>query len=245
MARMSTNDSSMYIKTKLNAKKDPYIFKLPVLPETIKISSNANNASAQIVDIGEITQKQGRKAKVISFSSFFPLDEFSGSLSLKESHAPITFVNAIEKSIEQKLTVRFVFSRKGSNRLSISMLCTIEKFDYHEDGADPDTIHYSITLKEYRSPTVNQIKKKSDNKVKKVTSASRGKVATTAKTYTVKKNDTLYSIAKKYMGNGNRKSELYKLNKTVIEKAAKKHGKKSSSNGQFIYVGTVLTLPKK
>lgn len=244
---MSTN--AMYIKTRLNAKKDPYVFRLPVLPESIKISFDANNSSAQIVDIGEITQKMGRKAKVISFESFFPKGEFQSSIPWKDSHYPVTFINAIEKSVDRKLTVRFIFSRNDRHDLALSLLCTIEKFTYHEDGEDPGTIYYSITLKEYRSPTVNQIKKKSGSngktgKASKKSGSSRPKTATKPKTYTIKKGDTLWAIAKKYLGSGNKWKTIYNANKSVIEKAAKKHGKSSSSTGHWIYPGTVISIPK-
>ena len=36
---------------------------------------------------------------------------------------------------------------------------------------------------------------------------------------------------------------IYSLNKTAIEAAAKKYGRSSSSNGWWIYPGTVLKLP--
>lgn len=234
---MSTNstDSAMHIKTSAD------IYRLPVLPETIKISSSANNSSDKVVNIGEITQKQGRKAKVISFKSFFPAEEFNGSVS--GTRHPIAFVNALEKAIDQKETVRFTFSRSGSDRLSISMLCTIEKFEYNEDGDDPDTIHYSITLKEYRTPTVNQLKQDASNNASKQSNSNRPKTNENTKTYTIKKGDTLWAIAKKHLGSGNRYTEIYELNKAIIEKVAKEHGRKSSSNGHWIYAGTVITLP--
>ena len=36
---------------------------------------------------------------------------------------------------------------------------------------------------------------------------------------------------------------IYNANKKVIEAAAKKHGRRNSDNGHWIYPGTVLTLP--
>ena len=38
-------------------------------------------------------------------------------------------------------------------------------------------------------------------------------------------------------------NEIYELNKDTIEAAAKKYGRSSSSNGWWIYPGTVLQLP--
>ena len=75
---------------------------------------------------------------------------------------------------------------------------------------------------------------RSDNKPKK-------------KNHTVKGNDTLRSIAKKYYGSGSYANKIYNANKTVIEKAAKKHGRVSSAhngvNGWYIYDGTKLVIP--
>ena len=62
-------------------------------------------------------------------------------------------------------------------------------------------------------------------------------------TYTVASGDNLWEIARVKLGDGARSSELYALNKEVIEAAARQHGRASSSNGQWLYVGTALRLP--
>ena len=61
--------------------------------------------------------------------------------------------------------------------------------------------------------------------------------------YTVKRGDTLWAIAKTYLGSGSRYTEIYALNKDVIESTAKSHGKTSSDNGHWIWPGTVLKIP--
>ena len=40
-------------------------------------------------------------------------------------------------------------------------------------------------------------------------------------------------------------AKIINANKSVIEETAKKYGKKSSSNGWWIYSGEVLTIPAK
>lgn len=55
--------------------------------------------------------------------------------------------------------------------------------------------------------------------------------APSAKTHTVQADDCLWTIAKKYTGNGAKYTELYNANKSIIK------------NPNLIYTGQVLTLP--
>ena len=63
--------------------------------------------------------------------------------------------------------------------------------------------------------------------------------------YTVKKNDNLWSIARKfYGGKGELYKKIYEANKDLIEEVARSHGKTSSNNGHWIWEGTVLNIPE-
>ena len=62
--------------------------------------------------------------------------------------------------------------------------------------------------------------------------------------YTVQKGDTLWSIAKEQLGSPLRYAEIYDLNEDVIEEAARGRGKKNSSNGHWLVVGTALQIPE-
>lgn len=63
-------------------------------------------------------------------------------------------------------------------------------------------------------------------------------------TYTVVAGDTLWALAKQHYGSGAKYTIIYDANKSVIESAAKAHGRTSSDNGHYIYPGTVLTIPE-
>lgn len=80
--------------------------------------------------------------------------------------------------------------------------------------------------------------------------ASQPKTANVKKTnknsgrkYTIVSGDTLWGIATRFLGSGAKYTQIYNSNKSTIESAAKKYGKSSSSNGHWIYPGTVLTIP--
>lgn len=230
---MTTDE--MYIKcgkTKLQ---------IPVLPEEIKVSYSSGNSSVTVIDFGDIIIKQGRKAAQYSFSSIFPLYPFSGSI--KNVSSPKTYVSQIQKFMDDKSVVKLVLARANNKFVGITVNVVIDKFEYSESGEDPGVIEYSITFKEYRTVTVNQIKT-NNKKTTKSSNKKRTSTKSTAKTYKVKSGDCLYNIAKKELGNSNRWREIYNLNKTVIEKTAKQHGYKSSSTGHWIFPGTILELPK-
>lgn len=61
--------------------------------------------------------------------------------------------------------------------------------------------------------------------------------------YTVVKGDTLWKIAAKTLGTKTRYAEIYDLNKELIEETAQGRGKRNSSNGHWLFPGTVLKIP--
>lgn len=61
--------------------------------------------------------------------------------------------------------------------------------------------------------------------------------------YTVVQGDTLWDIAKRFYGSGMEYTGIYEGNRETIETAAKERGKKDSSQGHWIFPGTVLAIP--
>ena len=64
-----------------------------------------------------------------------------------------------------------------------------------------------------------------------------------AKTYTIKKGDCLWNIAKKYYGNGAKYTTILNKNKSTLDKAAKKYGYSNCKNGNLIFPGTKIIIP--
>lgn len=61
--------------------------------------------------------------------------------------------------------------------------------------------------------------------------------------HTVKSGDTLWDLAEKSYGTGEKWRTLYEANQATIESAAQAHGMESSANGHWIFPGTEVHAP--
>ncbi len=207
-----------------NAEKEK--IRLPVLPGSFKTTNGSSNSSVDIAGLGEIVVIQDRPALQFSFSSFFPAGKFPG-LQVSSITKPLSLIQKINSWKAGKAPVHFIVTACG-----VDIYCTIEDFQYSEEGGDPGTYQYSITLKEYREIKVRQVKvdKKGVASVEK--NESRVDNSVKPKTYTVKSGDCLFNIAKKLYGSGSQYTKIYNANKKLI-----------GGNPNLIYPGQVLTIP--
>lgn len=121
---------------------------------------------------------------------------------------------------------------------------SLEDYTIKEDASEGMDFIVSINLKAYQPyGTKEAVLKKS--RVKKIVIERDGKPDIRVRELTVKKGDTLQNIVRKFCKNveSYKAKDLYQDNKKVIEKAARKHGRKSSSKGHYLYEGTKLRLP--
>ena len=208
-----------------NAEKEK--IQLPVLPETFNTNNGSSNDSMDITGLGEIIIMQSRPALQFSFSSFFPAARFPG-LQVSSIIKPLELVQKINTWKASKKPVHFIATACG-----VDLYCSIEKFNYSEEGGDPGTYQYDITLKEYREITVRQVKVDIPSKEATVEKEeARVDNSVQPKTYTVKSGDCLWNIAKQFYGSGSDYTKIYNANKGTI-----------GGNPNLIYPGQVLTLP--
>ena len=208
-----------------NGEKEKLRF--PVLPEEITIKKGLTSKSVDIQGLGEVVIMQDPTAIVISFSSFFPSTPFPG-VQFEDLTPPSDLKDKITVGQKSDLPVHFIVT--GT---TINIFCIIEDFSYSEQGGDVGSLHYSLTLKEYKEVHARQVK--IDTQAKKATAPAETPARTDnraqEKTYTVKKGDCLWNIAAKYLGSGSRYTEIAKLNSDKIK------------NPNLIYPGQVLRLP--
>lgn len=169
---------------------------------------------------------QSRPALQFSFSSFFPAHYFPGIKSLI-TVPPILYIRMIERWKKSKVPIHFI-----STGNYINLYCTIESFNYSESGGDVGTFSYDITLKEYREVSLKAVLIDSSLIATVQNTTARVDSTSSPKTYTVKKGDCLYNIAKSVYGDGSKYNSIYTANKSLI-----------GSNPNLIKPGQVLKIP--
>lgn len=208
-----------------NAEKEK--IQLPVLPSSFQTKNGSRNDSVDVVGLGEIVIMQSRPALQFSWSSFFPAAKFPG-IQVSTITKPLTLVQKINEWKDSRQPVHLIATACG-----VDIYATIESFDYSEEGGDPGTFQYSISLKEYREIAGRQVNVNVSTGTATVQKAvQRVDNTVTPQTYTVKSGDCLWNIAKKLLGNGADYSKIYEANKSTI-----------GGNPNLIYPGQVLTIP--
>ena len=211
-----------------NAEKEK--IQLPVLPPSFQTKNGGSNSSVDIVGLGEIIIMQSRPALQFSFSSFFPATRFPG-VQVSSLTKPLTLVEKINTWKASRKPIHFIATACG-----VDLYVAIEDFNYSEEGGDPGTYQYSITLKEYREIAVRQVKVDIPSATASV-QKEEPRVDNTVqpKTYTVKGGDCLWNIARKFYGDGSQYKKIYEANRAVI------YAHRGGPN--MIWAGDVLKIP--
>lgn len=217
-----TNTIQFWLKDRTNK-----YLRLPVNPSEISMTSPFGVNRVNIASLGEVTIPGERELKEVSFGSFFPRDynptycEYNGFPSPKE------WVKQIEEWRDTRYNVRLIVS--GTD---ISIPVFISSFDTQPERAGHvGDIYYTISFTEFRAPIVRKLAEKNGAKV--ASSSDRPtQVASKSKTYTVKKGDTLWAIARDEYVDGSKYLIIYNANKGVIGK-----------NPNLILPGQKLVIP--
>ena len=203
------------------------------LPEKIKHKGSTKFQSYDIINLGEVKVPRGTKLLNFSWSAKFPGPTRRSASFIKNQHwQPPKELDGIFDRWRRDGTVLVLMVTETW----INHEVVLSDYTGTPTGGLGD-IDYDVSfvqnrdIKIYTTSELNIMPSAKTNETG--TTATRPEPAEAqAKTYTVKKGDSLWAIAKKFLGNGARYNEIYELNKGTIGK-----------NPNLIYPGQVFTLP--
>lgn len=231
--------------------KEPVLF--PVTPPKFELKVNSQNETVSLINEGEVNLIKSPGLSDLTISSLtLPLIQQYPFAVYENGFKPADYyLEWLKKWKASKQPQTFILSRVSPNGdkllFDTNMKVTIEDYKLTEDAEAGFDIKVDLQMKQYKEwgPKKLVIAKNTKGGKKKASKKkSRSKKKKKAGSYTVKSGDTLRKIARKQLNAESKWKNIYNLNKSVIEKAARSHGRTSSSTGHWIYPGTKLKLPQ-
>lgn len=200
-------------------------------PAKLTVKVKGKNKTLILLNEGEVNFLRSPGLTEITVPLVFPM--------LGGSRSPPEYLDMLESLKTGKKTTRFILARvsPGGRRLfDTNLTVSVEDYSIVEDATKGLDLSVDVSLKQWRDygakiATVEQPAGSSQSPTVTVEKERDASTAPTAKTYTVKKGDSLWAIAAKYYGKGSEYTKIANANTDKI------------TNPNLIYPGQVLTLP--
>lgn len=213
---------------------------LPIAPSKINIKIKNQNKTFNLINDGEINVLKNAGLSEIDFDATFPNVKYPFAVYKNGFITANNFLSQLELLKTNKKPFQFIVTRlfpNGKTLYSTNIKVSLEDYTIKEDAKQGFDVVVSVKLKQYKdygTKTCN-VTIKQEKPVATVTPV-RSTVTSPApvnqnKTYTVKRGDCLWNIAKKFYGNGSLYTKIYNANRDKIK------------NPNLIYTGQVLTIP--
>lgn len=194
---------------------------LPVTPESFTIGHGNHVETVNLHTVGDYHMPGGRTLFTCKISGMLPRRQYPFVMP-GASLDPYTYIDFFEFSSDRREVCRFVIS----DTPTIADVL-IEDWEYGEKDGTND-VYYTLTLRRFIAAQAVRTQQIGSTAAQ---ARSTAVSATTQKTYTVVRGDTLSAICKRFYGQGG-----------LYPKLAKANG---IANPDLIHPGQVLTLPDK
>jgi LysM repeat protein len=210
----------------------------PVAPSKIETKIKGQNKTLSLINDTEINVLKSAGLTEISFDMLLPNIKYPFAVYDLGFNKAEYFLNQLETMKNDKKPFMLLIIRVlPTNEITFNtqMKVSLEDYTIKDDVKEGFDITVSVKLKQYKdygTKIVKIIENPVENKTVATTEKPRStETAPASKTYKVVKGDSLWNIAKKYLGNGARYMEIYELNKDILK------------SPNMIYPGQVLKLP--
>jgi len=219
---------------------------MPETPAKLMVKIKGKNTTHTLLNEGEINFLRTPGLTEISLPLTFPM--------LSGARSPDYYLDILEKLKTQKRTTQFILTRtspSGKLLFDTNIKVSVEDYTISENANNGLDVSVDVELKQYRdystktvtvettatrtaakTVTVETTATRTAAKTVTVTTERPATTAPKATTYTVKKGDTLWGVAKTFLGNGAKYNQIFEANKGIIK------------NPNLIYPGQVLRLPQ-
>ena len=206
---------------------------LPVTPGALQAKINGNNETMTLINEGEINLLKQPGVTEVAFDALLP--NVSYPFSNGRAQTAGYYLSILEQLKASQKGFQFIVSRSlpsGKGLFSTNLKVSLEEYTIKEDAEKEGLdVKVSIKLKQYKDYGTKTCTITKDGTAVLSESREADNAPQAGSTYTVKKGDCLWKIAKQYYDNGSDYSKIYELNKDKI------------SNPNLIYPGQVLTMP--
>lgn len=205
---------------------------LPVTPSKLQLKIGNQNETVTLINEGEVNLLKAPGLSEVSFSMSVPQMQYPFAVYPGGFQKASYFLNRLEQLKTSQSPFQFICSRytpSGGLLFHTNLKVSLEDYTITEDAKDGMDLSVSVKLKQYRSygtKIIQIIEQQASTQ-----SSRSSESAPSAKTYTVVAGDCLWNIAKQFLGDGSRYTEIYNLNRDKIQ------------NPNLIYPGQILTLP--
>lgn len=193
---------------------------MPVAPSKINTKIKNKNRTITLINEGEANILKSAGLQEISFNMMIPAYKYPFALYLGGIFLPISYyLEILDRLKNSKKPFQLIIIREGvlgALGFDTNLKVSLEDYQILEDAGNGRDITVSIKLKQYQEKTKTVVRIATavgGGTVKYILEKVRDSSKVIGKTYKVKEGDTLYTIAKKQLGDGEKYRDLITLNK--------------------------------
>jgi len=149
----------------------------------------------------------------------------------KEFKKPDYYLDKFRMWMKEERPIRFICTN-GKTR-DISMLVILENIDVVEKAGEEGDYSVSYSLKEYVPYEIREVKITPTPKPLATKPRQSNPPKPPYNMYTIVRGDCLWNIAKRYLGNGAKWPDIYKINRPPL-----------GNNPNLIYPGQKIKIPR-